>query len=185
MLIPNVLARYNQIAQGHSSTVISIQIQNGGWEQSWHGTLEIHFVLAPMFWQDIIRINYSGPFTNSHFHTTTTTTTKIVIQMLLRITPKQSPNPKNSQVNDDANDSLTRFHSGWPLPIKFFHEFPPPPPFKYSRPETQKENRGLLLLLRVHGSWMYPEPALRRQHFTWNKPCNNQRVLPAHHFCGY
>ena len=68
VLIPNVLARYNQIAQGHSSTVISIQIQNGGWEQSWHGTLEIHFVLAPMFWH-IIRINYSGPFINCHFRT--------------------------------------------------------------------------------------------------------------------
>ena len=74
-----------------------------------------------------------------------------------------------------------------PLRLTFanqvFSWIPPPPPpaypsnpspSKYSRPEIQKENRGLLLLLLVHGGWMYPEPAPRQQHFTWHQPCNNQ-----------
>ena len=37
----------------------------------------------------------------------------------------------------------------------------------------------------VHGWMVYTELAPRRQHFTWHQPCNNQRVLPVHHFRGY
>ena len=37
----------------------------------------------------------------------------------------------------------------------------------------------------VRGWMVYTELVPRRQHFTWHQPCNNQRALPVHHFCGY
>ena len=38
----------------------------------------------------------------------------------------------------------------------------------------------------VHGWMVYTELAPRRQQFVmWHQPCNNQRALLIHHFCGY
>ena len=37
----------------------------------------------------------------------------------------------------------------------------------------------------VHGWMVYTELAPKQQHFTWHQPCNTQRALSVHHFCGY
>ena len=40
-----------------------------------------------------------------------------------------------------------------------------------------------LILSCVCSTWQ--RKFFKWQHFTWHQPCNNQRVLPVHHFCGH